>query len=162
MGVVLPPRHVLEPTSFISINMKITLLLTLPLSVLLLNSCQTTPDAPAVDRFAQADRNADGELTEAEFNDYAVGNIFSSRDANSDGKMTRAEWNPDMGAEETKQFALRDADKDGVVTFSEASAYALKVKRFTGDWKAADTNHNGTVSRPEGVAFYASKEGSFR
>lgn len=141
--------------------MKITLL-ALPLSVLLLNSCQTTtPEAPPVDRFAQADRNGDGELTETEFTDYAVGNIFSSRDANMDGKMTRAEWNPDMGAEETKQFALRDADKDGVVTFGEGSAYALKNKRYTGDWKAADTDHNSTVSRPEAVAYYASKEGPF-
>jgi len=142
--------------------MKVTAaLLALPLAVLSLNSCKTpgTPAAPERDRFAEADQNKDGELTKSEYNDYAVSTIFGPRDTNGDGSITRTEWNPQMSAEESKEFALRDANKDGKVTFAEASAYALKTKRFTGDWSAADTNKNGTVNRAEAVAFYASKEG---
>ena len=141
--------------------MKVTALLALPLVVFSLNSCQTpsTPAAPQRDRFAEADKNGDGELTKAEYNDYAVGSIFHERDKDGDGSITRTEWNPAITAEESKEFALRDTNKDGMVTFAEASAYALKTKRFTGDWSAADTNKNGTVNRAEAVAFYASKEG---
>ena len=142
--------------------MKLITSLTLPLAALLLSSCKTTPVAPQTDRFAQADRNGDGELSEQEYNDAAVAEIFTSRDANGDGKMTRAEWNTDMGAEESKQFNLRDANKDGMVSLSESCAYALKMKRFTGEWKSADTNKNGTISRQEATAFYASKEGAVR
>lgn len=139
--------------------MKFSLFCALPLAALLLSSCQTPPVTAQPDRFAQVDRNGDGELTPEEHNDYAVAGVFSARDANSDGKMTWAEWHPDMSAAEAKRFALRDSDKDGTLTLSEASAYALETKRFTGEWKLADTDRNGTVSRAEAVAFYASKEG---
>ncbi len=142
--------------------MKFITSLTLPLAAFLLAACKTTPVAPETDRFAQADRNGDGELTETEFNNASVSEIFSSRDANGDGNMTRAEWNTDMGAEETKQFNLRDTNKDGMVSLSEGCAHALKAKRFTGEWESADTNKNGTISRAEATAFYGSKEGPVR
>ena len=142
--------------------MKLIASLTLPLAAFLLASCKTTPVASQTDRFAPADRNSDGELTEQEFNDASFYEIFASLDANKDGIMTRAEWNADTGPEETKQFNLRDANKDGKVSLAEGGAYALKVKRFTGEWKSADTNKNGTINRQEATAFYASKEGPAR
>ena len=126
-----------------------------------LPACKTTAPAQP-DRFAAADRDGNGELTAHEFSDYTVADIFAGRDTNGDGFITKEEWNPQMTAEETKLFNLRDTNKDGKVSLAEAQAYALKAGTYTGDLSKVDTNKNGTVSRAEAVAYYASKEGSFR
>lgn len=124
--------------------------------VLACASCQTTPPPP--DRFALADRDGNGVLDASEVTDYFVGTIFEERDTNKDGRITPAEWNPQMDAAEAREFAKRDADKDGVVTRQEAVAYALAAGVYADDIRAADTNKDGLITREEARAYYASKE----
>jgi Ca2+-binding EF-hand superfamily protein len=119
-------------------------------------SCQTTPPPP--DRFTQADRDGSGALDASEVTDYFVGAIFEERDTNKDGRITPAEWNPEMDAAEAREFATRDADKDGVVTRQEAVAHALAAGVYADDIRAADTNKDGLITREEARAYYASKE----
>lgn len=127
------------------------------LVVAVLPSCQSTAPAQP-DRFAATDTDGNGELTPREFSDYTVADIFKSRDTNGDGFITAQEWNPQITAEEAKLFAQRDTNKDGKVSLAEAQAFAFKAGTYTGDLKTVDADKNGTVSRQEAKAYYASKE----
>ena len=111
------------------------------------------------DRFAQADSNHDGMLSPDEASDYFVGQIFASRDFNHDGKLTWEEWNV-PGADQSKaKFNAADKDKDGSLSLQEALAYGRKRHAFEKEFKKADTNHDGFVSRKEAQAFQADTEG---
>ena len=59
-------------------------------------------------------------------------------------------------------FRSRDANKDGKVSLGEACAFARKAGTYTADLPKVDTDKNGTVSRAEALAYYASKEGPVR
>ena len=125
-------------------------------------SCKTTNNTTttaAEDRFAQADRNHDGKLSQGEANDYFVSQIFSGADQNHDGKVTWDEWNvPGSGRSKTR-FDAADTNKDGSVSLTEAQAYGQKKGVFNKEFAEADTNHDGNVTREEAQAYYASKEG---
>ena len=111
------------------------------------------------DRFAQADRNHDGKLSQGEANDYFVSQIFSGADQNHDGQVTWDEWNvPGSGRSKTR-FDAADTNKDGSVSLTEAQAYGQKKGVFNKEFAEADTNHDGNVTREEAQAYYASKEG---
>jgi hypothetical protein len=125
------------------------------LAALAFAACQSSTPP---DRFAQADGDRNGTLSEAEVTIYFVVGIFEARDTNKDGRISKAEWNPQMDAAEAREFAKRDANGDGFVTREEATAYALKAGLYAEDLRAADTNKDGVVSRAEAVAYYASKE----
>ena len=114
-------------------------------------SCQTTTNTAAEDRFAQADRNHDGKLSETEANDYFVAQIFAACDQNHDGKLTWKEWNVPGSGRSKARFDAADTDKDGSVSLAEAQAYGQK--------KGAFSKESGYVTREEAEAYYASKEG---
>ena len=129
---------------------------------LTLISCETTRKASKPDRFAAADLNRDGKLSEAEANDYFVATVFAARDANHDGKVSWEEWNVPGSGRTKKQFDLADTDKDGTLSGEEAIADGRKKRLFKKDIRAADKDHDGFVTKAEAEAYYASKEGSRR
>ena len=123
-------------------------------------SCKTTTsNTAAEDRFAQADRNHDGKLSQNEANDYFVTQIFAGSDQNHDGKLTWAEWNVPGSGQSKARFDTAAANKDGNVSLSEALASGQKQGAFNREFAEADTNHDGYVTREEAEAYYASKEG---
>jgi hypothetical protein len=124
-------------------------------------SCQTTPPAQP-DRFTQMDVNKDGGLDRGEINDFYTSELFKGRDTSGDGKITKAEWNPEISAEDSKKFAVIDANKDGLVTLDEAKAHARRKGIYTSTFAEADTNKNGLITREEATAYFASKEGPAR
>jgi hypothetical protein len=133
-------------------------LLCIALSVL--TACQTTPtQTTPPDRFAAADANHDGKLSRDEVGDYLVLTLFEARDKNHDGKLTWEEWKVEGVEGQKARFDARDANHDGVVTLQEAQAYERKHHVLTKDFKKADTNGDGYLSRAEVQAFYGSKEG---
>jgi len=126
----------------------------------MLSSCQTsTTEAPAVDRFAQADANHDGKLSPDEGSNYFVAVIFLSSDQNKDGKVTWEEWNVPGSGRTKAKFDQADTNKDGSLSMDEALAYGRKRNAFKKEFDAADTNHDGYVTREEAQAFYGSTEG---
>ena len=55
--------------------------------------------------------------------------------------------------------SIADTDKDGSLSLPEALAYGRQVRLFEKEFREADTNHDGYVTREEANAYYASKEG---
>jgi hypothetical protein len=147
------------PISFVIMKSRILPLCTIAVALAVLSSCQTTTEAPTVDRFAQADANHDGKLSPDEGSNYFVGIIFLSCDLNKDGKLTWEEWNVPGSGRTKAKFDEADADKDGSLSMDEALAYGRKRGAFQKEFNAADTNHDGYVTREEAQAFYASTEG---
>ncbi len=136
-------------------------ILSLGILVVLTSACSTMTTQPR-DRFAEADPDHDGTLTQKEVATYLASTMFDHIDRNHDGKVTMEEWNPSNNAHDKKVFLTADTDHDGSVDLKEAIAYAEKsgqVKKFM---KEADKDHDGTVSRAEAAAYYGSKEGDPR
>jgi hypothetical protein len=125
-------------------------------------SCKTTGEAKKPDRFAAADLNHDGKLSQAEASDYFVSNVFEGRDANHDGKVSWEEWNVPGSGRSKKDFDAADTDKDGALSGQEAIAYGRKRHLFQKDVRAADADHDGYVTKAEAEKYYASKEGPVR
>lgn len=142
--------------------MKTFLLMAITALGLTLISCKTTGEASKPDRFAAADLNRDGKLSEAEANDYFVSTVFAGRDANHDGKVAWEEWNVPGSGRTKQQFDAADTDKDGSLSGDEAIAQGRKMRMFRKDIRAADADHDGFVTKAEAEAYYASKEGSRR
>lgn len=137
-------------------NSPIPYLLAFTIASLSMTGCQTT----GADRFTQTDVDHDGKLTRDELNTYVVTRLFETRDANRDKQMTQAEWVVDNDPAQIKAFLLRDANKDGVVSRDEAIAYG-RMKGIANQLLAdADSDKDGTLSRAEVTAYYASKEGT--
>lgn len=116
--------------------------------------CQTT----APDQFDRTDVNHDGKLSRDEMNVYLVGEVFESRDANHDQRMTESEWVVGDDDAQKKQFHLRDANRDGVVTLYEAVAFGKAKGAANQVVRAADQDKDGAVSRNEIATYYGSKE----
>lgn len=135
--------------------------LLLPVTGLLLASCQTT-DTAKPDRFSIADSDRDGQLSRDEAIHYAVTSMHDALDLNHDGVVTLDEAAPDKDAYLVGRFTKRDANSDGKVTLDEALAFARKEGTYDGFLKEADTDKSGAVSRDEAVAYTSSKEGPVR
>ncbi len=120
-------------------------------------AAQTEPVAKT-DTFSKADTNQDGKLSRDEASDYLVIEVFVSRDANHDDRMTLAEW---VGGDPTRtaDFKKRDANNDGIVTLDEATTYGRAHGVVNEIMREADTDHDGSLSRAEVKAYYASREG---
>ena len=124
-----------------------------------LAGCQTTTAPSAPDRFAEADASHNGKLTRDEADDYLVKQLFDARDTKHDGKLTWEEWHV-PGDQSNKAKFDKVAGSKGYVTLDEAIAYERKHHVLTKDFKKADTNHDGALTREEVSAYYGSKEGS--
>jgi Ca2+-binding EF-hand superfamily protein len=115
-------------------------------------ACTTTP----TEGFARWDTNRDGKLTNDEVSDSVVEQVFTARDRDGDGIITKAEWNPAMDDADAKMFALRDTNKDGAVSKTEAISYARKHSPYRGIFKKADANRDGLITKDEAATFEAS------
>ena len=127
----------------------------------LLAGCETTSET-LPDRFADADLDRDGSLNRTEVAAFATDSTFDAADKNNDGNLTMPEWTASSSASRPAQFRATDANSDGTVTLEEARIYARR-RPITQDFmKGADTDKNGSLSREEATAYYASREGPVR
>ena len=100
---------------------------------------QVTADEVAADRFSRMDRNGDGVVTEADFEDFegrfgrkgrrgpghrGMAKIAVAADADRDGKVTQAEWSTFVGG--------IDADGDGLLTEEELTAHREAHRKAKG------------------------------
>lgn len=135
------------------------LLIAVPLVAALFSGCQTSSPSSGDDRFARADANHDGKLTQSEASDYFVKTIFASRDLNHDGKLTWEEWHVPGTLESNARFYAADTDRDGRLSLDEARAYGRQRGVFAESFRKADTNHDGYVTPEEARAYRAGTEG---
>jgi Ca2+-binding EF-hand superfamily protein len=124
-----------------------------------LTACQTTPTPSPPDRFAHADADGDGVLNRSEVAKYLSANQFDAADKDHNGELTLAEWNPAGTESATRIFRDADANRDGVVKFPEAGAFALKTNVVTDFFTGADANKDGILTREEVRTYYTYREG---
>jgi Ca2+-binding EF-hand superfamily protein len=111
---------------------------------------------------AAMDANHDGVLEEKEYS-LQIESFFV-RDKNADGKLDGTEYlfysrTPEAVARAKKEFAQRDADGDGQVTFAEFMAPPAAVDRSPeAVFRGRDTNRDGRLSLEEYLA--GQKDGS--
>lgn len=120
--------------------MRISLLL-LPLVVLVLPGCKSTPSFEK--KFRAIDQNGDGRLSFAEFQQRAAADSFPGRDANRDGMLTKEEWQASGGS--GRIFDMVDTDDDGRVSRAEHA----RVARGSGTrdaFNVIDTDNDGSIS----------------
>jgi hypothetical protein len=115
--------------------------------------------AAAPDRFAKADTNHDGKLSQTEASDYFVTIIFESRDLNHDGKVTWEEWHVPGAKDNKARFDSADTNKDGSLTLEEALVFGREQGLYKKQFEQADTNHDGYVTREEAVAYSGKVQG---
>ncbi len=102
---------------------------------------QVTADEVPADRFSRMDRNGDGVVTAADFEDFegragrkgrqgpghrgkGMAKVVAAADADQDGKVTQAEWSTFVGG--------IDADGDGLLTEDELTAHREAHRKAMG------------------------------
>jgi len=94
---------------------------------------------------------------------YQMGgkNLIQTLDANKDGKVSRDESSKAAVERANRRFDQLDADKDGFITQAEIDAARDKMRsevrgemsrRGAENWKAADKDGDGAISRSEAEA----------
>ena len=126
---------------------------------LTLAACQTTQQPPLSNRFEKADTDNNRVLSRAEVGTYIAGKLFDGMDDNHDGRVSNAEWNAGGNAATVRHFRKVDKNRDGAVVESELTVAAIRSEKLTEFMTEADRNRDGSLSKPEALAFYASKEG---
>ena len=119
----------------------------------------TSTGAAGPDRFAKADTNHDGKLSQTEASDYFVTIIFESRDLNHDGNLTWEEWHVPGAKDNKARFESADTNKDGSLTLEEALVFGREQGVYKKQFQQADTNHDGYVTREEAVAYSGKVQG---
>jgi Ca2+-binding EF-hand superfamily protein len=126
--------------------MKLTLLFTQLLAV----ACLAGPN-PTTDKiYAEIDHNNDGKLSPHEFANHIVGVAFVMFDTNHDHKIDLKEWTAvEKGKAGEANFAVLDANKDGVLTFKEYSSNQTSRETLVKIFLTLDANHDGVVTVEE-------------
>jgi hypothetical protein len=110
-------------------------------------------------RFEKADLNRDGLITQPEAGVYIASHLFDGMDKNHDARINSAEWNAGGDMMTARNFQKADTNHDGVVTEDELKVAAIHSKKLSDFMAGADANHDGGISKPEALNYYASKEG---
>lgn len=121
-------------------------------------ACQTNQPRTS-NRFEKADVDHNKLLSRQEVGSYVASNLFEGLDKNEDGKLSSAEWNAGGNEMTVQSFRKADANHDGVVTENELIAAAIHSRRMDQFINGADSNRDGSVSKPEAMVYYARREG---
>ncbi len=128
---------------------------------LIFTACESTTNhagsnAPetALERFTRADINKDGVLSKLELSEMVDTRMFAARDADKNGVITVNECT----AAELADHKASDTNKDGRVSLAEFRAHAAKSPERAAGFKQADLNGDGVLNEAEAEAYYASKE----
>jgi hypothetical protein len=137
--------------------MKLTVAFSLCAS-LWFSACQTTQPRTS-NRFEKADLDHNKLLSRQEVGSYVASNLFEGLDKNEDGKLTSAEWNAGGNDMTVQSFRKADVNHDRVVSENELTAAAIHSRRMDQFIEGADSNRDGSVSKPEALVYYARREG---
>lgn len=120
-------------------------------AVALLPSCATQETDH--DLFVKSDTNKDGKLSLDEVNKMGLPRLFDLFDVNGDRSVTLAEAREIQPGFDAAEFASRDLNKDGKVTYEEY----LKVAESRGGLKKTfalvDANKDGLIDKAEADAY---------
>ena len=110
----------------------------------------------AVSRFHTLDKNGDGKVTFAEFNDGFADLILSTYDRTFDGTVTQQEWDAIERANTNKaqsSFRLLDTNHDGKLTRDELSRGKRRDAVVRRLFARVDKNHDGVIPIEEARAY---------
>ena len=137
--------------------------LALSAALLLLVAACTTPQAEthkiaggAVSRFHALDKNGDGKVTFAEFNEGFADLILSTYDRTFDGTVTQQEWDAIERANTNRSqssFRLLDVNHDGKLTRDELSHGKRRDAVVRRLFARIDKNHDGVITLDEARAY---------
>jgi Ca2+-binding EF-hand superfamily protein len=103
-------------------------------------------------RLEALDTNSDGLLSRTEVQSHAhLSKNFDAVDTNRDGQLSRDElraWHATHKSKEGQGFSKVDTNADGQIERSEVQNNPRELARFD----AADTNHDGVVTKEEARA----------
>jgi len=130
--------------------MKLSLLPVCAFGILALGGCTTVPKkhVPTLEeRWKKADKNGDGSITRAEYQDFMFEELYEMYDPNGDGLITVEEYVADGGT--AAEFAKINVSGTGKLTLEEAKTSPLLTKRMVALFDEVDKNHSGTVTWEE-------------
>ncbi len=123
----------------------------------------TTPQANtrqiaggAVPRFHRLDKNGDGKVTFAEFNEGFADTIFATYGRGLDGSVSLQEWDAVERANQVKaksSFRALDRNHDGKLTRDELSHGRKRDAVVRSLFARIDKNHDGVITLDEARAF---------
>lgn len=122
----------------------------------LLASCATTETDR--DIFIKTDTNKDGCLALDEVNKAALPRLFNRFDVTGDGAVTLVEAREVEPGFDEKQFAERDLNKDGKVTYAEYEKVAMAKGGLKTQFAELDINGDGLIDKAEAEAYVARRE----
>ncbi|MDD5678626.1 MAG: hypothetical protein PHW60_11670 [Kiritimatiellae bacterium] len=100
--------------------------------------------------FQSADTNADGRVSQAEFDEHVKKSNFENLDANNDGVITLAEWKAvDHSAAAARNFAAMDKNHNGRINYPEFSDMADKNSNLNNSFKSLDRDMDSKLAPDE-------------
>ncbi len=110
----------------------------------------------AISNFHKLDKNGDGRVTYAEFNEGFADLIFDTYGRGIDGTVSKEEWDAVERANENKaqsSFRMLDRNHDGKLSRDELSHGKRRDAVVHNLFRRIDKNHDGVITLDEARAF---------